>query len=89
MQGAHAAARCGARTRSGRPCASPAMANGRCRMHGGTSTGPRTAEGLARIRTARTTHGGRSAEMRSLRRHLRELLARSAELVGEPEKGST
>ena len=32
--------RCGARTRSGRPCRSPAMPNGRCRMHGGSSTGP-------------------------------------------------
>lgn len=31
--------RCGAKTRSGAPCASPAMPNGRCRMHGGPSTG--------------------------------------------------
>jgi len=30
---------CGAKTRSGRPCRTPGMANGRCRMHGGTSTG--------------------------------------------------
>ena len=35
----HQARRCLARTRSGSPCASPAMRNGRCRMHGGTSTG--------------------------------------------------
>ena len=42
--------RCGARTRAGTPCRSPAMPNGRCRMHGGASTGPRTAAGLARIR---------------------------------------
>jgi hypothetical protein len=35
----HRARRCLARTRSGRPCESPAMPNGRCRMHGGTSTG--------------------------------------------------
>src|SRR6266849_2146019 len=27
----------------------PAMPNGRCRMYGGASTGPRTAEGLARM----------------------------------------
>ena len=27
--------RCGARTRSGEPCRSTAMSNGRCRMHGG------------------------------------------------------
>ena len=31
--------RCGARTRSGSPCQSPAMPNGRCRMHGGMSPG--------------------------------------------------
>lgn len=35
----HASPRCGARTRGGRPCKSPAMPNGRCRMHGGTSPG--------------------------------------------------
>src|SRR5215813_9218833 len=37
------APRCGAKTRGargGRPCRSPAMANGRCRMHGGLSGGP-------------------------------------------------
>lgn len=28
-------ARCGAKTRSGQPCRSQAMPNGRCRMHGG------------------------------------------------------
>ena len=35
------------------------MAAGRCRMHGGASTGPRTSEGLQRIAQA-TTHGGYS-----------------------------
>lgn len=30
---------CGAKTRSGKPCKNRAMANGRCRMHGGKSTG--------------------------------------------------
>jgi hypothetical protein len=35
----HLSSRCGARTRSGRPCQSPAMPNGRCRMHGGPSPG--------------------------------------------------
>jgi len=30
---------CGAKTRSGEPCKGHAMANGRCRMHGGSSTG--------------------------------------------------
>ena len=56
------AERCGARTRSGTPCKGPAMANGRCRMHGGTSTGPRSPEGLANSRRARWKHGLYSAE---------------------------
>lgn len=60
--------RCGAATRAGTTCRSPAMPNGRCRMHGGTSTGPRTVAGLARIRRGRTVHGLYGAEMRELRR---------------------
>ena len=39
MQKAHQSPRCGAKTRAGAPCMSPAMKNGRCRMHGGMSTG--------------------------------------------------
>ena len=35
----HRSPRCGARTRSGMPCRSPAMTNGRCRMHEGASPG--------------------------------------------------
>jgi|SRR5690625_3420473 len=35
----HAKKRCGAKTRSGKPCKNGAMENGRCRMHGGKSTG--------------------------------------------------
>src|SRR5215470_18491678 len=62
-----AAPRCGARTRAGGCCRQPAMANGRCRLHGGKSTGPRTAAGLARSRAARLVHGGRSAAAIALR----------------------
>ena len=35
----HRAKRCGAKTRTGKLCQSPAMPNGRCRMHGGPSPG--------------------------------------------------
>jgi len=63
-----AAPRCGARTRAGGCCRQPAMANGRCRMHGGLSTGPRTAEGRARCAAARRTHGFYGAETVALRR---------------------
>ncbi len=44
--------RCGARTRKGTPCQAPAMPNGRCKLHGGKSTGARTPEGRDRIRQA-------------------------------------
>lgn len=58
------AARCGAKTRRGTRCQGPAMANGRCRMHGGPSTGPRTPAGLERSRRARWKHGAYSQERR-------------------------
>ena len=48
---------CGATTRRKTRCQSPAMANGRCRLHGGLSTGPRTRAGIERIRQANTRHG--------------------------------
>src|SRR5215475_13899148 len=35
----HLSRRCGALTRSRKPCQAPAMTNGRCRMHGGKSPG--------------------------------------------------
>jgi hypothetical protein len=49
--------RCGSRTRRQTACNAPAMANGRCRMHGGPSTGPRTESGLQRSRRANWKHG--------------------------------
>ncbi len=46
--------RCGARARTngGKPCQRWAMPNGRCYLHGGASTGPRTAEGRLRALAA-------------------------------------
>ncbi len=44
------------------------MANGRCRMHGGLSTGPKTATGLEASRTAGWRHGRRSREAIALKR---------------------
>jgi hypothetical protein len=40
---------CGARTRVGGTCRRRPMRNGRCRLHGGCSTGPRTKAGRARL----------------------------------------
>jgi hypothetical protein len=43
--------RCGAKTRKGTPCAIRAIyLNGRCKHHGGLSTGPRTIAGKAASR---------------------------------------
>lgn len=40
---------CGARNRQGQPCGSKQLyKNGRCRYHGGLSTGPKTMEGKRR-----------------------------------------
>jgi hypothetical protein len=73
--------RCGARTRQKTPCGRLAMANGRCRMHGGLSTGARTAEGLERVRVAVTTHGRYSAETRQVAAMIRALKAEARRLV--------
>ena len=49
---------CGARTRSGTLCRKhPIKGKHRCRLHGGLSTGPKTAEGRARIAAAQFKHG--------------------------------
>lgn len=40
---------CGAKTRAGTPCKrTDIWANGRCKLHGGKSTGPTSTEGKAR-----------------------------------------
>ena len=50
--------RCEARTRRGTLCKRPgAKKNGRCKLHGGRSTGPKTEDGLARLTASKTTHG--------------------------------
>ena len=55
------ASSCLAKTRSGELCQrAGSPKNGRCHLHGGASTGPRTEEGRARIAAAQFKHGGRS-----------------------------
>ena len=52
---------CNARTRSGDTCRRVgSIKNGRCHLHGGKSTGPRTDEGRQRIAKAQFKHGRRS-----------------------------
>ena len=73
--------RCGAKTRRGSACQCPAMANGRCRLHGGLSTGARTPEGIERIRRAVTKHGMYSKGARAEREHYRSLLRHCRETL--------
>jgi len=63
--------RCGARTRQRTACKQPAMPNGRCRMHGGLSTGPKHPY----ITTGNWTKSAikRRKEVRDLIRQVREL----------------
>ena len=64
----HRSHRCGARTRSGNACQSPAMANGRCRMHGGPSPGAPKGNRNA------LKHGRYTAEAIEQRREVASLL---------------
>lgn len=69
--------RCGAHCRTtGQPCRNPEMANGRCRMHGGKSTGAPRGEKHYRYRNgSRTIDAGQHRrEVRAHIRLLRELM---------------
>jgi hypothetical protein len=73
--------RCGEKTRAGNKCRYPAMKNGRCRIHGGLSTGARTKEGIERIRQARWVHGGKSKAAVEERRKARALIRSLRDLM--------
>jgi hypothetical protein len=61
---------CGAYCRTtGQPCKSPAMRNGRCRMHGGAATGRPITHGRSTLAAKRERQ-----EVRELLRDLRYLL---------------
>jgi hypothetical protein len=76
----HAAPRCGAHARTGNPCRQPAMPNGKCRLHGGRSTGPCTDAGRAALAAGHTRHGDYGAESRAF------LAAIDALLQGAPAR---
>jgi hypothetical protein len=82
---------CGAFARStGQPCRARAMLNGRCRNHGGLSTGPTTPEGRRAVGSAtsqRMRTGQREKALEGLRRWLedggKEMLSKLAALRQE------
>jgi hypothetical protein len=71
------AARCGARTRRGTACQSPAMPNGRCRMHGGKSPGAPKGNRNA------WNHGHYSAESVKLRLYVQWLAQFAVKTLAE------
>ena len=68
----HLSPRCGAKTRKGSPCCAPAMPNGRCRMHGGASTGAPKGEANGMYRHGRYTNEA-LAERRELSAWIRTI----------------
>ena len=77
------AARCGAKNRRGLPCQCPAMSNGRCRLHGGKSTGPKTAAGIERIRRAVTKDGRYTKTAKAEHEQYRKLVQDCREVLQE------
>ena len=71
------APRRGAKTRTGAACRAPAMKNGRCRFHGGKSTGLKTPEGRAAQITASTIHGYNGERGCALRTLVRDPTSRA------------
>jgi hypothetical protein len=75
--------RCGAKTRRGHPCRAPAVwdyeddrpVNGRCRMHGGLSTGAKTAAGRLRQLANLKQNRGKREELLELAGQLQEMVA--------------
>jgi uncharacterized protein YjcR len=79
----HSGPRCGAHSRrTGQPCRQPAMANGRCRMHGGRSTGAPKGNRNA------FKHGRYSVEAIANRREVAELLRAMRALASTTEEAS-
>ena len=70
------AIKCGARAKQNqhKPCRQPAMKNGRCRLHGGKSTGPKTTEGKNRAASANYKHGLYTNEAIMERQFMRDMM---------------
>lgn len=71
----HLSIRCGAKTRAETPCKGPAMPNGRCKFHGGLSTGAPKGNRNA------FKHGFYSAVEIEKRREVRKMLQAIKELA--------
>ncbi|WP_287434366.1 HGGxSTG domain-containing protein [Maritimibacter sp.] len=74
-----ASPRCGAKTRSGKPCRAPAVAGkARCRMHGGA-----VGSGAPKGNKNALKHGYYSAEAKAMRKHIRDLIRATHEITDD------
>lgn len=72
---------CGARKRkNGEPCRAKAMKNGRCRIHGGKYSPPKTKEALERRNKANFRSGLYTKEMLDVKLTMREINRESRNL---------
>jgi hypothetical protein len=73
--------KCGAkaRTNNHQPCRQPAMANGRCRLHGGKSSGAKTKEGKQKQKKANRKHGFYTPEVQEELKFMRFLRQKAKE----------
>jgi hypothetical protein len=69
--------RCGAKTRPGHPCGHYAMKNGRCRYHGGMSTG---------AKNPIVKHGRYTKKTIANNKFFRELIKESNQTVADIER---
>lgn len=71
--------RCGAKTRKGTPCQSPAVTGqARCRMHGGAA-----GSGAPKGNQNALKHGLHTAEAKEMRQVITELRRRTKEIIDE------
>jgi hypothetical protein len=71
-------------SRTGKQCARPALKESRtqkCQFHGGRGSGPKTADGKARIAAAHTVHGRETKEARAQRSASSAMLERLEDAV--------
>jgi hypothetical protein len=64
------------------------MPNGRCRLHGGKSTGARTEAGRERLRRLHTRHGGDARDAQAWFRRVNAFIAEATRFMAENRRTS-
>ncbi len=83
----HPKLKCEAHARTtGNPCQAKALTNGRCKNHGGMSTGPKTPEGRQAIAQATSQRMASEARMRVLKGFYRWLEGGGGEILSRLAK---